>query len=152
MYEATSMLNTGMIVFLFFLFIAASILIVLMRAKPDFSKERLKIFIMCFSYIPLIFNTVLWLLFFASGFFISSEMIMLTIIFAVIFCAAASAVAGPALELLGIYFSVCIVKKFGKKGMIHIFISGISMISSLLFLTIFLIALVPLALKYYGYG
>ena len=152
MYEATKMLNCGMTILLLSLGYSVFSMILFHRKKIcDEDDNLLQKNAKRFSFIPFTFNICLLALFFALSIiqFILAEEIIISS-FIILLGAAISAVFGPAVEAMGLFFSISFAAKYKRKGAGYIVLSAVSLIISLCILVIWLVALVPLARMYYG--
>ena len=153
MYEATKMLNCGMIILLLSLGYSVFSMILFHRKKTcDEYDNLLQKNAKRFSSIPFAFNICLLALFLALSIiqFILAEEIIIISFFIILLGAAVSAAFGPSVEAMGLFFSICFAAKYKRKGVKYIVFSAVSLIISLCILIIWLVALVPLALRYYG--
>jgi len=153
MYEATKMLNCGMTILLLSLGYSVFSMILFHRKKIcDEDDNLLQKNAKRFSFIPFTFNICLLALFFALSIiqFILTEEIKIISLFIILLGAAISAMFGPSIEAMGLFFSICFDAKYKRKGVKYIVLSAVSLIISLCILAIWLVALVPLALMYYG--
>ena len=153
MYEATQMLNGGMILLLLSLVYSVCSMIFFHRTKArDENDERLQKNAKRFSFIPFTFNVCLVTLFFSLSLLQSmlTEEIVIISLFIILLCAGFSAVFGPSIGAIGLFFSICFTAKYKRKGVKYIVLSAVSLIISVWILAIWLVALVPSALSYYG--
>jgi len=152
MYEAAKMLICGMIILLLSLGYSVFSMILFHRKKTCEEDDNLfRKNAKRFSFVPFIFNICLLALFLALSIiqFILAEEIIISS-FIILLGAAISAVFGPAVEAMGLFFSISFAAKYKRKGAGYIVLSAVSLIISLCILVIWLVALVPLARMYYG--
>ncbi len=152
MYEAAQMLIIGMIAFFATMIVSVFLLIRIHQNKIIIRKEtRIKLGKM-FSVIPFAFNLGLLIVLLCISllqFSVSGDFIIVA--FFMIICGSAfSAVTGSSITLFGLYFSVDYYKGVANASKKYIIFSIISMIISIVFLAIYLNALIPLFIKYYG--
>ena len=82
--------------------------------------------------------------------FVVSTNIIIIALFVILYGSGFSAVMGESVALVGLYFSAGCIKSVDGTGKKYIVFSIISMIISLVFLVIYLCALFPLWMQYYG--
>lgn len=149
MYEAAAMLNIGMTVLLAMLSVSVCLLIYIHIKGRHQSCEKLQRYAKIFSFAPLIFNACLFIVF-VIGQLLLSEFSAMMFLIVICYGASVSAVLGPCIEVFGLYFSILYTAKCNRKAIGYIVASGTALVISLLFLSIYLSALIPLALSYYG--
>ena len=118
MYEATMLLNGGMVTLLLSLACSVFFMIFFHRKKDsDEYDKHLQKNARIFSLIPFIFNSFLLVLLFST--FIFPEKVLLLLLFVFIVGLGISAVLGPAFGALGLFFSICFTAKHKKRCYIH---------------------------------
>ena len=149
MYEAAQMLNIGMVVFFIATFVSVFFLI-LIHQNEIIKKQETRIKLgKIFSVTPLAFNLGLLIGFLCISFLqflVSSDLIIIALI-VILYGSGFSAVMGGAIALFGLYFSMRYIKNSNKN---ILFFSITSIVISTLFLVIYLIALIPISMNYYG--
>ena len=152
MYEATQMLNIGMVVFFVAIFVSVVLLILIQRNKITPKQETRIMLGKILSVTPFVFNLGLLIGFLCISVlqFVVSTNIITIALFVILYGSGFSAVMGESVALVGLYFSAGCVKSVDGTGKKYIVFSIISMIISLVFLVIYLCALFPLWMQYYG--
>ena len=149
MYEATQMLNIGMVVFFVAIFVSVVLLILIQRNKIIPKQETRIMLGKILSVTPFVFNLGLLIGFLCLQFVVSTNIIIIAL-FVILYGSGFSAVMGESVALVGLYFSAGCIKSVEGTGKKYIVFSIISMIISLVFLVIYLCALFPLWMQYYG--
>ena len=151
MYEAAQMLNIGMVVFFIATFVSVSFLIHIHRNEIIKNQEtRIKLG-KILSVTPLALNLGLLIGFLCIFFLqnvVSSAFIIIAM-FVILYGSGLSAVMGGAIALLGLYFSISYIKTKNSSKKYIVF-SITSIITSSLFLVVYLIVLIPISMNYYG--
>ena len=153
MYEAAQMLNIGMVVFFVAIFVSVVLLILIQRNKIIPKQETRIMLGKILSVTPFVFNLGLLIGFLCISvlqFVVSTNIIIINALFVILYGSGFSAVMGESVALVGLYFSAGCIKSVGGTGKKYIVFSIISMIISLVFLVIYLCALFPLWMLYYG--
>ena len=152
MYEAAQMINMGTLVFLIATVVSVILLILIRRNRIIIEQEtRIKLG-KILSVTPFAFNFGLLVGFLCISIlqFVISTNYIIVALFVILFGSGFSAVMGESIALLGLYFSLSRIKGADKTSKKYIVFSVVSMGISLLFLVIYLSALIPLWMKYYG--
>ena len=152
MYEAAQMLNIGMVVFLVATFVSVILFVQIRRNRIIIEQEtRIKLG-KILSVIPFAFNLGLLVSFWCISILQSviSTSFIIVALFVILCGSGFSAVMGESVALLGLYFSLSHIKGANKASKKYIVFSIVSMVISLLFLVIYLTALIPLWMTYYG--
>ena len=152
MYEAAQMLNIGMVVFFVAIFVSVVLLILIQRNKIIPKQETRIMLGKILSVTPFVFNLGLLIGFLCISVlqFVVSTNIIIIALFVILCGSGFSAVMGESVALVGLYFSAGCIKSVEGTGKKYIVFSIISMIISLVFLVIYLCALFPLWMQYYG--
>ena len=152
MYEAAQMLNIGMVVFFVAIFVSVVLLILIQRNKIIPKQETRIMLGKILSVTPFVFNLGLLIGFLCISVlqFVVSTNIIIIALFVILYGSGFSAVMGESVALVGLYFSAGCIKSVEGTGKKYIVFSIISMIISLVFLVIYLCALFPLWMQYYG--
>ena len=152
MYEVAQMLNIGMVVFFVAIFVSVVLLILIQRNKIIPKQETRIMLGKILSVTPFVFNLGLligFLCILVLQFVVSINIIIIAL-FVILYGSGFSAVMGESVALVGLYFSAGCIKSVEGTGKKYIVFSIISMIISLVFLVIYLFALFPLWMQYYG--
>ena len=152
MYEAAQMLNIGMVVFFAAIFVSVVLLIRIRRNRIIIEQEtRIKLG-KILSVTPFVFNLVLLIGYLCISVlqFVVSTNFTIVALCLILYGSGLSAVIGESVALLGLYFSLSYIKGAYKASKKYIVFSIVSMVMSLLFLVIYLTALIPLWMTYYG--
>ena len=152
MYEAAQMLNIGMVVFFVAIFVSV-VLLILIQQNKIIPKQETRIMLgKILSVTPFVFNLGLLIGFLCISVlqFVVSTNIIIIALFVILYGSGFSAVMGESVALVGLYFSAGCIKSVEGTGKKYIVFSIISMIISLVFLVIYLCALFPLWMQYYG--
>ena len=152
MYDAAQMLNIGMSLF----FVAALVSVIflfLIHQNRIMIKQETGIKLgKILSVAPFAFNLGLLISYLAISIlqFVVSTNYIIVALLVILYGSGFSAVMGEAVALIGLYFSLSHIKDAYKASKKYIVFSIVSMVISLLFLVIYLTALIPLWMKYYG--
>ena len=152
MYEAAQMLNIGIVVFFVAIFVSVVLLILIQRNKIIPKQETRIMLGKILSVTPFVFNLGLLIGFLCISVlqFVVSTNIIIIALYVILYGSGFSAVMGESVALVGLYFSAGCIKSVEGTGKKYIVFSIISMIISLVFLVIYLCALFPLWIQYYG--
>ena len=141
MYEASKMLTWGILIFLITISATVFLLIFFKRNKLIKQETQCKLG-KIFSVTPFVVNIAVPIGLLLTCLPLEEDVLILLLAIA-LYTAGACAVIGPAIALLGLYFSVSCVREQKKEFKKYIVFSIISMAISLLFLTIYLSVLIP---------
>ena len=141
MYEASKMLTWGILIFLITISATVFLLIFFKRNKLIKQETQCKLG-KIFSVTPFVVNIAVPIGLLLTCLPLEEDVLFLLLALA-LYTAGACAVIGPAIALLGLYFSVSCVREQKKEFKKYIVFSIISMAISLLFLTIYLSVLIP---------
>ena len=155
MYEGSMMLICGLIIKAVLLFVVIHILVVCKKKKFEFqSEDKLPKLTRRLSMIPLVVNVSILVLFFISVIASNGSLnlfVGLGVFFSLVF-SGVSAIIGPSISFLGIVFSVVFTRRQTekRKGAVCIIASCLSFLISFGILSVYLLALMPIAFSYFG--
>ena len=157
MYEGSMMLIWGLIIKAVLLFVVIYILVVCKKKKFEFqSDDKLPKLTKKLSTIPLVVNlsilTIVFVSVIASNVSLNWFVVGLGVFLSLIF-SGISAIIGPSISFLGMVFSVVFTRRQTKKrkGAVYIIASCLSFLISYGILIVYLLALTPIAFKYFGF-